>query len=184
MSIPWKQRRSELRRCQSSAYSPVVAVKGEIRASLEKSSILKWHFNFQHTFAKLLHPVEGPLLSLFWSLGTCPTSQLVHRTLRLARPRSKSWRHISKGVHMNMGLGITFWCDSSISACGWTSIRSKEWSWSGFRFPFNFHGIPRLSHARHNTSHSDLFEKSELRGRALEAWFRLPRKVIANERWN
>lgn len=47
-----------------------------------------------------------------------------------------------------------------------------------------FHGIPRLSHARHNTSHSDLFEKSELRGRALEAWFRLPRKVIANERWN
>lgn len=44
-----------------------------------------------------------------------------------------------------------------------------------------FHGIPRLSHARHNTSHSDLFEKSELRGRALEAWFRLPRKVIAND---
>lgn len=34
-------------------------------------------------------------------------------------------------------------CDSNISACGWTSIRSKEWSWSGFPFPC----ISMASHA-------------------------------------
>ena len=108
---------------------------------------------------------------------TCDGFQAtVHEPNDLPHARSKNWKHISIGTK-SWNPHLWAWAlvrKSIVRFCSSLFLvvpRCQSWNWHRLFWTMNGHDCDvGSSHAaRHNTSHSDLFEKSELLGRALEA---------------